>query len=102
AALAGAATGAAAAGAAALGCAGAAAGLGASEIGPAAGAGFSPGATTRRFVSTTTTLLRPCEKLCLTVPASTGRLRCSVGLDPVSDLSPLLFVSVMRISRRPV
>ena len=41
--------------------------------------GASPGAKTRRFTfSTTTALLRPCEKLCRTVPCSTGRFRCSV------------------------
>ena len=38
------------------------------------------GVQTRRFTfSTTTALLRPCEKLCRTVPCSTGRFRCSVA-----------------------
>src|SRR5580658_4357602 len=56
---------------------------------------------TLRFFSTTTTLLRPCEKLWRTVPVSTGRFRCSVGFALPSDLSPLLFVSVMRCSSYP-
>jgi hypothetical protein len=61
------------------------------------------GTSTRRFFSTTTTLLRPCEKLCRTVPCSTGRFRCKVAFDPEGprDLSPLLFVSLMRKSSNP-
>ena len=39
-----------------------------------------PGPATRRLTfSTTTALLRPCEKLCRTVPCSTGRFRCKVA-----------------------
>ncbi len=42
----------------------------------AAGGAVSPGPRTRRFTfSTTTALLRPCEKLWRTVPCSTGRFR---------------------------
>ena len=65
-------------------------------------AGVSPGARTRRFTfSTTTALLRPCEKLWRTVPCSTGRFRCKVafGGGRPADLS-LLFVSFMPIPNR--
>ena len=83
-------------------CAGAAAGdAGAGRASPPAAAA-SPGVKIRRFTfSTTTALLRPCEKLCRTVPCSTGRFRCKVvfgGAAP-KDLS-LLFVSLMPIPNR--
>ena len=64
----------------------------------------SPGPRTRRLTfSTTTALLRPCEKLCRTVPCSTGRFRCKVAFagDAPKVLSPLLFVSLMRFSSNP-
>ena len=80
-----------------------AAATGAGAAGAASRGATSPGPRTRRFFSTTTTLLRPCEKLCRTVPASTGRLRCKVafGAEAPRDLSPLLFVSLMRSSSNP-
>ncbi len=64
--------------------------------------GASPGVKIRRFTfSTTTVLLRPCEKLCRTEPCSTGRFKCSVafGGGAPTDLS-LLFVSLMPIPNR--
>ena len=64
--------------------------------------GASPGVKMRRFTfSTTTALVRPCEKLCRTVPCSTGRFRCNVvfGGGAPKDLS-LLFVSLMPIPNR--
>src|SRR5271165_6057313 len=87
-------------------------GVGEAAVGAGAGdgaragaaAGASPGPATRRFTfSTTTTLLRPCEKLCRTVPCSTGRLRCKVafGAGAPKDLSPVLLVSLMRSSSNP-
>ena len=64
----------------------------------------SPGPNRRLTFSTTTALLRPCEKLCRTMPCSTGRLRCKVafGAGAPKVLSPLLFVSLMRCSTDPV
>ncbi len=61
------------------GAAGGGAAAGAAGAGRAAAAA-SAGVKIRRFTfSTTTALLRPCEKLCLTVPCSTGRFRCNVA-----------------------
>ena len=81
-----------------LGAAGGGAAAGAAGAGRAAAAA-SAGVKIRRFTfSTTTALLRPCEKLCLTVPCSTGRFRCKVafGGAAVTVLS-LLPVSLMPI-----
>ena len=66
-------------GAAAAGAGAAAAG--ASEIAPAPAARAALRRARRRAASSRPppTLLRPCEKLWRTVPASTGRFRCSVG-----------------------
>ena len=80
----------------ALGAAGGGAAAGAAGADRAAAAA-SAGVKIRRFTfSTTTALLRPCEKLCLTVPCSTGRFRCNVafGGAAVTVLS-LLPVSLM-------
>ena len=79
--------------------AGTAAGL-ATEAG--VGAGAEPGALAimagRRFtVSTTTCLLRPCEKLCFTTSFSSGRFSDSVLGARVSFVSPGSFVSVIRL-----
>ena len=57
------------------------------------GGGASPGVKIRRFTfSTTTALLRPCEKLCRTVPCSTGRFRCNVAFGGAApkDLSRIV------------
>lgn len=46
--------------------------------------------------STTTAFVRPCEKLCRTMPCSTGRFSESVfGGPTVSVLSPVVLVSVI-------
>ena len=68
--------------------------------GAATGA-VSPGPRTRRFTfSTRTALLRPCEKLCRTVPCSTGRFRCRVAFGVAPTVLSLLFVSFMPIPIR--
>ena len=78
------------------GAAGGGAAAGAAGAGRAAAAA-SAGVKIRRFTfSTTTALLRPCEKLCLTVPCSTGRFRCNVAFATPTVLS-LLPVSLMPI-----
>ncbi len=68
----------------------------------AAGGGVSPGPRTRRLTfSTTTALLRPCEKLWRTVPCSTGRFRCRVAFGGAApDGLSLLLVSFMPIPNR--
>jgi hypothetical protein len=56
-----------------------------------------PGVTTRVFTfSTTTCLLRPCEKLCRTVPCSAGRFKDNVFV-PLTErvFSPALFGSLI-------
>ena len=65
-------------------------------------AAASPGVKIRRFTfSTTTALLRPCEKLCLTVPCSTGRFRCNVAFGGATPtVLSLLPVSLMPIPNR--
>src|SRR5271165_3866086 len=85
-------------------------GVGEAAVGAGAGdgaragaaAGASPGPATRRFTfSTRTALLRPCEKLCRTVPCSTGRLRCRVAFGGAAPtVLSLLFVSFMPIPIR--
>ena len=83
------------------------AGLGGLGVGAAAGvtgagrtaAAASPGVKIRRLTfSTTTALLRPCEKLCLTVPCSTGRFKCKVAFGGATPtVLSLLPVSLMPI-----
>ena len=69
--------------------------------GAAAGAA-SPGPRTRRFTfSTTTALLRPCEKLCRTMPCSIGRFKCNVDFGGATPTGlSVLFVSFMPIPNR--
>lgn len=70
---------------------------GAGRASAASRAGASPGPNTRRFTfSTTTCFVRPWEKLCRTVPCSTGRFSDSVvfGLT-VKVFSPTLFGSLI-------
>ena len=82
---------------------------GSGQARPAAGAAASrggcasPGASVRRFTfSTTTALVRPCEKLCRTIPNSTGRFSDSVLVGATdSVLSPEFFESVMRSQSGP-
>lgn len=69
----------------------------AGRAGAASRAGASAGPSTRRFTfSTTTCFVRPWEKLCLTVPCSTGRFSDNVvfGLT-VKVFSPTLFGSLI-------
>ena len=76
----------------------AAAGAAGAALAAGAGASFvSPGPTTRRFTfSTTTALERPWEKLCRTMPCSTGRFSVSVFEDDTCKvLSPGVLVSLM-------
>jgi hypothetical protein len=76
----------------------AAAGAAGAALAAGAGASFaSPAPTTRRFTfSTTTALERPCEKLCRTMPCSTGRFSVSVFEDDTCKvLSPGVLVSLM-------
>src|SRR5690606_33820503 len=63
----------------------------------AAASGFSPGLTNLRVVSTTTDLVRPCEKFCRTVLCSTpGRFNVSVYLGvTLNVLSSPDFVSLI-------
>src|SRR5271166_193625 len=75
-------------------------GLVGADVPDTAGA-VSPGPATRRFTfSTTTALLRPCEKLCRTVPCSTGRLRCKVAFGVAPLGLSVLLVSFMLIPNR--
>ena len=55
----------------------------------------------RLTFSTTTALVRPCEKLWRTVPCSTGRFRCKVAFGGAAPLGlSLLLVSFMPIPNR--
>ena len=69
--------------------------------GAAAGAA-SPGPKTRRFTfSTTTALLRPCEKLCRTVPCSIGRFKCNVDFGGAPADSAATFGGPDELADRP-
>jgi hypothetical protein len=76
------------------GAAGLGAALGATTTGAATGAGRREGT-----FSTTTALVRPCEKLCLTISCPAGRFKVSVPLAGMeSGLSLVLVLSsVMRL-----
>src|SRR5690606_15469649 len=87
-----------------LGCGGGGGGGGGAATGSGAGAGVSPGLpiTRRRLTSTTTLLVRPWLKVCLTSPASSERLMPS-GLRSrgVSLLSLIGFVSSFKSIHSP-
>src|SRR5690606_1434756 len=76
------------------------------DAGAAVGSGLPSGRANLRFlVSTTTAFVRPCEKLCRTVPCS-GRLSVSVffGLTPSVLSSPVLLSVIpypLRLPPRP-